>query len=544
MPSTGNPFAGFQLPNFEGVGEDPKAKSKADKKLAELQGKLQKQLAQMNYENQLKLQQGQQQFQKPFSEAELLGVYNGQTTLAGKQQQQNKYEFDVTSRQQEEMNVLKRDMSYREMALAELTQQQNNAIQRGELDLAREMQTRKVALEEELGRGQLALDKMQTSGYMDNGQLTEDARQNRVEEALRQAEISGVFTDPDTGEVKGVTEARRQHEAEMALKNTQTMGVDENGNLTDAGQQWRSQMGLDYARTAAQLAQSPADYFESAAYMRGAQGSGATSFLDTINQTGFGSNMGFRSAQQGLPQVNSMQNIAQGGQPAPQAGQTPTGQPMPQYPDRPIGTEGVQGTPQGPLDPYLQQWMMKQAEGGGVEGATRAGEGLTPEQVQMMKTQQMVGTGAEGGAWTTERVVQPINTVMDEKLRMLQAQGGAGQIQNAIRDSGPSPSISAAQGAAAGQPTGYTETMNRPVPAPQAQGNGVYGSVAQQRLQAFAPVFQAGAHKLAPGALESMSASEKGLFSSAAKASGINPQDFEESYKRSRLQTGVGASAV
>jgi hypothetical protein len=67
---------------------------------------------------------------------------------------------------------------------------------------------------------------------------------------------------------------------------------------------------------------------------------------------------------------------------------------------------------------------------------------------------------------------------------------------------------------------------------------------AQRRLAAFAPTFLRGAHKLAPGAMESMSPTEKALFGSAARASGIRPEDWDASYKRSRLQTDMSSMRV
>jgi hypothetical protein len=76
---------------------------------------------------------------------------------------------------------------------------------------------------------------------------------------------------------------------------------------------------------------------------------------------------------------------------------------------------------------------------------------------------------------------------------------------------------------------------------------GMYGQapdLAQQRLAAYAPIFQAGAHKLAPGTMEAMTPTEKGLFQSAANASGINPDDFEAQYRRSRLMTNANALAA
>ena len=57
-------------------------------------------------------------------------------------------------------------------------------------------------------------------------------------------------------------------------------------------------------------------------------------------------------------------------------------------------------------------------------------------------------------------------------------------------------------------------------------------------------VIKPGAHKLAPGTMEGWSDTEKGLVTSAIKASGLNPADFEQQYNRAKLQTGVSATQI
>ena len=84
-----------------------------------------------------------------------------------------------------------------------------------------------------------------------------------------------------------------------------------------------------------------------------------------------------------------------------------------------------------------------------------------------------------------------------------------------------------------------------PTPAQAIANVGSPYSIAdQQRLAQYGKVFREGAHRLAPGALESMTPTERSLFSSAARASGIRPEDFEATYKRSRLQTGESALTI
>lgn len=483
------------LKGIQGLGtadSSAKASSKAAKQLAELQGKIQKQLAKQQAEYaqaleaqraaaSLQQQREQQAFQKPFSEAELTGLYNGTKTLAMIQEERNAREFTQQQQQQEsqfgrqleqsdtqfnktleqqqrefqmeneiEQNKLnlQAEIQRRTLTLQELETAQQDAIARGELALSEEIQRRKTALEEQNQRDQVALETAQTSGYMQNGQLTEAARAARAQEALARAEALGVYVDPQTGLAVGETQAAKQFNAEMALKEAQTMGVNSQGQMTDAAQQWRTQSGLEYARVAAQLAANPADYFESAAFMRNSSAQDPMAFLSEINNANAGSNAGFRSYGQALPGANSIQRIAQG-QPAPT-------------------TTGL------------------------------------------------------GSAFTNVQGQMPQND-------------------------GPSASISQAQAANQGQNVAYTKSMNQPIPPLgqtfQAQ-QATYADPAAQRLAAFAPTFQAGAHRMGPGAMEAMSPTEKSLFQSAARASGINPEDWEQSYKRSRLQTEVSANRV
>lgn len=570
------------LASVQGLGtadKTNKASSKSAKELARLNGEIQKglQKQQAQFAQSLAAQQAaadlaqqrdQQSYQRPFTEAELTGYYNGTKTLAMIQEERNAREFSESQAQQgnqftrsleqqdkefgrtldfdyrelelsnsreQERIALERDISNRDLTLRELTEAHQDAIARGELDLAREIQTRAQTLEEQNSQARNQLEISQTSGYMQNGQLTEQARAAREAEAMRRAEVLGVVVDPTTGLAVGETQAARQFNAEMELKRTQTMGRDANGNLTDAGQQWRTQSGLEYARTAAQLAANPADYFESAAFMRNAGAQDPMAFLRDINQNGMGSSAGFRSAATGLPSANSMERIAMG-QPAPQLG---PGQTMPTY---------APGSPGTPLS--INPIGSAPATIRPLEGAFAANQGML-EGGQTMGAAVMPQTYAPGmapPAPTPEQQAQ-LQAKMDQQ-RMLQQQGFVGEPQAAdtrtmamTNDAGPSPSLSAATAATQGLQTAFTESMNRPLQSAfSAQQTAM--DPAQQRLAAFRPTFQAGAHRMAPGAMESMSATEKALFGSAARASGINPDDWDQSYKRSRLQTNVSANAI
>ena len=518
------------LKGIQGLGtadSSAKASSKAAKQLAELQGKIQKQLAKQQAEYaqaleaqraaaSLQQQREQQAFQKPFTEAELTGLYNGTKTLAMIQEERNAREFREQQQQQEsqfgrqleqsgtqfnktleqnqrefqmenelEQNKLnlQAEIQRRTLTLQELETAQKDAIARGELALSEEIQRRKTALEEQNQRDQVALETAQTSGYMQNGQLTEAARAARAQEALARAEALGVYVDPQTGLAVGETQAAKQFNAEMALKEAQTMGVNAQGQMTDAAQQWRTQSGLEYARVAAQLAANPADYFESAAFMRNASVQDPMNFLNEINRANAGSNAGFRSYGQGLPGANSIQRIAQG-QPAPSTG---------------------------------MYNMFASAQ-------------------ESMPQDEMVGIGL------AERGADLNGADMGSYRGMVQS----GMKPPTATQEGPSASVAQAQAANQGQNVAFTKSMNQPMPSlGQAfQAQQANYDPAAQRLQAFAPVFQAGAHRMGPGAMEAMSPTEKALFQSAARASGINPEDWDQSYKRSRLQTEVSANRV
>lgn len=487
-------FSGFEalLGSIKGVGEDSKSKSKSDKEIAKLQGKIQKelqaqqaqyaqQLAAQQQQAALQMQEQQQQFQKPFNEAELTGYYNGQQTLSMQQM------------------LIQKGMDERKLALAELTQQQQNAVAQGNLELAREIQTRQQNLAEQQAADEKALETMKLSGRMEDGYLTEEARQNRLSEANQYAQTMGYYMPSyaqvvPEGNVGGFAynDERSYWEATRLAQQAGTYGQYSNMEMTDAAKQWRTTAALQYAQTAAQLAQNPADYFESAAFMRGADASGATGFLQDINTTGIGSNLGFRSAQQGLPQTNSMQNIA--GQPP--AAVTNEQSPGFQRPTTPTG----QPAPTGPVP----DGQMMFAGGGGAFNERGSSPSASIEQARAARAGEPV-------LYTTQ---------MHQELPPEQPKAAPMQAQFAT--------------AQAAVPQMGTAT------APQS----TYNAATQARLNAFAPTFQQGAHKLAPGALEALSPTERSLFNSAAKASGIRPEDFDSAYKRSRLQTGVGATAM
>jgi hypothetical protein len=244
--------------------------------------------------------------------------------------------------------TLEREIFTNQHSLAQLQEKHDYEIATGQLDLARKTQADMNALETRIQNWQEQLTRMQTSGYMDTGALTEEARRNRADEEARAraqgweeksgaaeltgfyegalteearqnraleaidiGNVTGVYTNPETGE-RMTTQQAREFAASHGLEVTQVMGVDEQGRMTDAAQEWRTNAALDYAKTAAQLQANPGDYFESAAFMRGAQASGVPAFLEQINQGGMSSNMGFRSAATGLPSVGSMEQIAGG----------------------------------------------------------------------------------------------------------------------------------------------------------------------------------------------------------------------------------------
>lgn len=499
--SSKDPFSAALAALSSGKGlEGSGAKSKADKQLAELEAKLKKQLQEQQYNYQLKLQEQQQKmaleelqakqaYEKPFSEAELTGFYNGAETVNLKQLNQQGSQFNQSLQQQQteftktlEQKVLDRELDTMRLDLDKLTQQQQNAIQQGQLDLEREIETEKLALQKEIQRGELALETSKTTGKMPDGTFTDAARAARVNEAMEMAKITGqvvpsYVTSSPTGNVGGFSyndeasynEAWRQASAAGTAPATQ---------MTDAAQQWRAQAGLDYAKTAAQLAQSPENYFEAAAFMRNGAADASRGYLADINTQGLGSNVGFRSAGGNLPGTASMQTVAGQGtptNPAPITEATPSG-----------------GFNEGPSP------SITNAEG------VRAGEGEI-----YTTTMHKEGVPAQ---------TQTVPTAFRDQF---------GAAQTAM----PSPQP--------GNPQGI------PTPAAAIANVGdPYSIEDRARLNQYGQVFKAGAHKLAPGSLEAMNPTERSLFNSAAKASGIRPEDFDTQYKRSRLQTDVSAMAL
>lgn len=462
----------FSLPDpndFLGTGgeeELEKLRSKSARELAELQGKIQKQLQEQQYQYQLQIQaqaqaaslqqqiQGQQ-FQTPFMTAELTGSLNGTETLASRQlgQQQSQFEQNLALERlglegQQALGWstlgVQAEIQRRQASLAELNSAHDRAIAEGNFQLAQEIERRSMALQEDTARVQEEIARAEQSGYLANGQLTEAGRAARAREAIERGNVTGVYVDPTTGE-RMTTQQAQEFAATHGLNTAQVMGVNAQGQLTDAAQQWRTNAALEAARTSAALSQNAGDYFESAAYLRSGDVQDTLGFLgDPRINAGFSS--GFRTAGGALPSTSSLANLATGG------------------------------------------------------------EGPSPSLTQ---AQAASATGAPA-AYTT-------------------AMHQAPALQNAL---------GAAQQQIAAQP--FAEGPRAPTQQQVAQ----YGQEAAGRLANIQPIFQAGAHKLAPGALESMTPTERGLFSSAAKASGIRPEDFEQQYKRSRLQTNVSATAL
>jgi hypothetical protein len=729
-----------------------KLQASTQKKVAKMQIQAQKDLAEANYHYTQALQDDTQSYNHPFDEAKMTGFYQGPQgnwvqTLEGKQQDENKREFDTNFGLEQSKFGLESDIQHGrldldteiqrgQLDLQRLNEQHDYAIATGNLDLARTTQEQKNTLETRIQAWTEASQRMQMSGFMDNGQMTEEARQNRAQEAINTGNLTGVYVDPTTG-ARMTTEQAREFAANHGLDVTKVMGVDESGRMTDAAQQWRTQAALDYAKTAAQLQANPGDYFESAAFQRGAQASGVPAFLQEINQNGMGPNMGFRSAQTGLPSVGSMAQVAAG--PAGSPGATGPGPAPINYGHDVYLPNGAVLNPgqiqqqyaaiaamYGPGEQGVMRWM--QDAKNVANDPTQSAEQRNAAQTALFVNQQAIDRydGTSGtyrdpdyesrraagtamtypgggpafgapavitdampitvddrghmppdvspappptGGMSTSPVPNPVDaghdmwapelapggigvgtsTPVQTKEQLLKSQfpdpnskvaasppdptevalGQEPSMPNALQPyvEGPSDSITQAHAADNGAQVAYTSSMNQPMP-PQptiAQTTGQAGGmqanpglgarftatgqmaqpmmgynmptqtpstfgtpafmqqaitgpvqtgvtqyaqptwnpnmgaraqrdipinytpgmdVAQQRLAAFAPTFLRGAHKLQPGAYESMSPTEKALFGSAARASGIRPEDFESSYKRSRLQTDMSPLRV
>lgn len=396
-------------------------------------------------------------------------------------------------------------------------------------------QARAARIDEELRRTDLTEQQRQAlererralaeqSGFMENGQLTEGARATRMRELMDRGAQMGVVLDPNTGMAIGQTEAARQFNATNSLE-IQRLNANtglEQQRITNQNTQANNQLGLQYAEVQARLAQNPEDYFVANALQRSGGAQNAMGFLRDLNTPGAGANAGFRSAMNQLPQTASMQSIA---------GQTPQPQMFPGMPrpefrgDEAIRPMGVSATP------------------GGAPGADPGG-----------------APGADPG------LVDPVPVQNQTSYQNEGAQGSSALVDPVPTSSAPSPSLQGASQAYQGKPAAFTTTMhkstsenmrpvqatgmppgaNSPVPTFGAAQSSMRAPVdtAQQRLQTMQPIFQAGAHKLNSGFMESMNSVEKGLFNAGLKASGMNAQDFDTQYKRSRLQTGVGANQI
>lgn len=493
------------LKGMQGTGSDDKTaknQSKAQQDLAKLQGEIQKQLAEQQNQYQqaiqaqqaaaaLEAQRQKEQYEKPFTEAQLTGTYNGAPTVQQQQLTQSGQQFQQTFGLQQAQQQLDSDIKNRAQQLAELTQQQQNAVATGQLELSRQIQTQTLALQQKQQDDQARLDRSKVSGYMETGDLTEDARAKRRQEALSQAQTMG-FYQPSyaevvpTGKVGGFdyNDERSFNEATRMATEAGTIAQPQ---MTDEAQKWRAQMGLDYAKTAAELSSHPEDYFKSAAYMRNAAGTGALGFLDDINKGGLGSSSGFRgTATSPTPATGSMASIAAGGQ---------TGAPV---------------TPGFAVDPAISAPGNMMYAGG------------TPGFVETART----GAVREGPSASLSQA----GAVND----------GTGQTYQSSMHVDATPDLPKFMATPTPVTPGYPAQSAEPsVVNAQSAVPGAVPDVAQQRLAAFQPMFMRGAQKLAPGALESMSPTEKALFTSAANASGINPDDFNQAYKRSHTFGGT-----
>lgn len=77
------------------------------------------------------------------------------------------------------------------------------------------------------------------------------------------------------------------------------------------------------------------------------------------------------------------------------------------------------------------------------------------------------------------------------------------------------------------------------------QGQGAQATAAEDpRLAQIRGIYAAGAHKLAPGALEQMTPTERGLFGSGIDAIGGDQDTFLDQYRRSRVGQRLGMAAA
>lgn len=209
-------------------------------------------------------------------------------------------------------------------------------LQSGQLGQQEAEFARNYLLQQEQGRRQQEESTRQQAtlaGYMDNGQLTEAARQARAAEALAQANASGIL---DNGQL---TEEARATRAREALQGAATYGVGDNGQMTEAARAAREGERSQRAKDAAALTQSSRDIFRANNYFREMGAGGADQFGLGVGGGALGFSSGANRAM-GTPGTISMADVEAA------SGQQPNSMIASQQPNPMIASQG------GPINPY------------------------------------------------------------------------------------------------------------------------------------------------------------------------------------------------
>ena len=243
----------------------------------------------------------------------------------------------------------------------------------------------------------------------------------------------------------------------------------------------RAKLGLSYLTTAAQMG-GPADYFQQAAFMRGARGQGAGSFLDALN------------TNTALPAFTGVGDT-------PPAVQTPMGLTMQMGGQTvTIPQPGAPGTA---------------APGGPAQYNTQALEAALEGQIGKANWQSSEFRRNLAAGMPIEQAVRE-----------------AADVRNFAAPNLSQYAIAPTAAPAAGLPTATTPIAAAPVLGRDAMQD--------ELLRQIGSIFQRGPTGLTPGSLERLDPNELDLMKSGARRLGYDPEQWLRSYQRG----GIGQQAA
>lgn len=450
-----------------------------------------------------------------------------------------------------------------EMQFADAQKQRDNAwkIAQYQADIAAKTAAEQLAFQKGKWQDEKDLQTWSMSGYMGDGTSTLDRQKFEEEIAFKKNQWAQQYELDLRKQGFTEEEARWQRQQDEKKLNIDTrireaaLTGTYNGQMTEDAQKWRAQLGLDATKTAAQLSQSPENWFEAGAFYDAASKQGyigdAASLLRSNLSSGGGGAV--------TPRTNSLDNVMNNLMPQ-----------EPQYSTMPVALQG--GYPQGGYMETFPQGQTRMHTGqmptDPVKNYVQDGGGMMYAGGSPGFNERYAGSPTQGYG-QSETVYAGGSSGFNERMPMaLQAQTNP---YSTMTYQGPGTSTSpystppasaggalaptgvesgtTTQGRYAIRPAVQRPVAQRPAPAQPAASTttGWQASGVKQQQDAFANE----AAKLATQAnkwdvqqWQSYSPTKQGLLKSAWKSKGLNPDDVLYKFQTSGVANdGAGRAA-